>query len=625
MPEDAKKDTQDIDESENVISVNDFDNLESKEKKKSVSGIFGKLVNKKSDKKKNDKDNSHDAQSYDPKDDTEIGKVKKTMDDITIKTDKIEGKLEMLDNIEKDKNEEISRLTEEIGELRSMIFDREKSSNDVLTKFEKIKDATEEINPGRIKKNMDRKGKKLLELEAKLEIETERNTKFEKQITKIDKVYENIKSIESLTNITKYIDKQIKKIKDEKDYINRTTSKVEQIFFELNKKQEALDSITEKIEGNKELMEDNVRAIDAVEMKFESMITKKDMSVIRKELGVRLDKTEEQMFKMKDLMTILIEKTMANETKIKKKEVDLSDVDLKIGENTELSKENVHAIKALEMKIEKNIPKDMSKIKEQLNLMQNDNKNHMDNIMDLISTLTEKTIANEMKINEKQDVLGTIDSKIEKNTELSEDNVHAIKAIEIKIEKTMSQDLGKIKKQLNSVLKDNKNQMDNIMGILSTLTEKTIANEMKINEKQKIADNVDSKIDNNRELPEDIMVETPDINVDNTIEQDTIENQTQIDMVQADDVNQTNESIISASTENKEIYERPDLVLESEDAPKTIAVPEQNNISSESEETKNTSSSRSDIDQRTGESLESLIDDYDSRIETKPSDNKRIA
>ena len=54
MPEDAKKDTQDIDESENVISVNDFDNLESKEKKKSVSGIFGKLVNKKSDKKKND-------------------------------------------------------------------------------------------------------------------------------------------------------------------------------------------------------------------------------------------------------------------------------------------------------------------------------------------------------------------------------------------------------------------------------------------------------------------------------------------------------------------------------------------------------------------------------------------
>ncbi|MBW6461791.1 MAG: hypothetical protein K0B07_01985 [DPANN group archaeon] len=519
MAEDTKDDIKDIEESENVISVGDFDNLENKEKKKSVSGIFDKLVSKGNNTKKT---NDNIVTAYNPKEDTEIDKVKRTIDEMTIKTDKIEGKLEMIDSIEKDKNEEISKLTEEIGELRSMIFDREKSFSDVLTKFEKIKDATEEINPERIKIDMDRKEKKILELEAKLDMETERNTTFEKQITKINKVYDNIKSIESLTNITTYIDKQIKKIKDEKDYINRTTSKVEQIFFELNKKQETLDNIDVMIQDNKELLEDNIRAIDAVELKFDNMITKKDMGIIKKELGLRVDKTEEKMLNIKDLMSILIEKTMANETKINKKEESLSH----------------------------------------------------------------------------------INSQIEKNTELSEDNVHAIKEIEKNIENVIGNDLQNIKKQLDAVLGDNKNQMENIINLVSTLNEKTI-----VNEKQMVAN-------------DDVI----DTSTDNYIPQDTINNQ--IDITQKNNVTQIDEGIKTTQTDkikadDKEIYEKQDVFLEFEDdASKTISVQEQNDFSDETEKKSNL---KPDINSVPNDSLESLIEDYDSRIETKSSENKKIA
>ncbi|NOQ56147.1 MAG: hypothetical protein GQ477_05080 [Nanohaloarchaea archaeon] len=462
--------------SSNAISVNDFEKLENKETKKSVSGMFNKLIKK----DKNDNPEKHDVTHHD---DSEMGQLRETIDNMTIKTDKIEGKLEIMTALEKDKDEEILKLTEEIGELRSMIFDREKSFNDVMTKFEKIKDATEEIKPEKIKKNMDRKEKDILGLEAKLELETERNNKFEKKIEKINKVYDNIKSIESLTNITKYIDKQIKKIKDQKEYVNRTTAKVEQIFFELNKKQEALDNINEMIQDNKELMEDNVRAIDTLELKFDNTMQKKDLESIKKGLNVRLDMTDEKMYKIKDVITALIEKTTDNHTTLSTLQKIPDNINTTLDDNKELLKDNAKTIDALEMRIENTIgTKDIEKIKKELNMRVDKNKNDLLNITALMDQLIEKTTVNHTKLNDLQKVPMNIKTIFEDNKEMFK------KQLETNNDKTENK-IKQIKDVLNMLVEEN------------SLTKSTT----KIVQNQNNFDGAITKMDNN---PNSIIKET---------------------------------------------------------------------------------------------------------------------
>ncbi len=225
-----------------------------------------------------------------PKEEGEAG-----LHDLILRIEKMDGKLDIIDRFRDDVNERITQLAEEIGELRTMIMERERSSDKISTEFEKVKDTVSGLEPVKIKTELDKKEKEILENKVKMEsLETlvkalsEENKKFRELMDKI-------KSFENLTDISYDIDRKVSKIKEVKDHADMIASKVENIFSEVNEKMSELENQRDKIEKLDELTIEMTKMLDEVSVKLTKFVEKKDLKQFQKEIEEGLNKSKKAL------------------------------------------------------------------------------------------------------------------------------------------------------------------------------------------------------------------------------------------------------------------------------------------------------------------------------------------
>jgi len=210
--------------------------------------------------------------------------------DLVLRLEKISGKMEILDRSRNDTNERMTHLAEEIGELRTMIMERERSFDKIETDFEKVKDTVSDLEPMKIKKDFEKREMEILKNQVKIEkIESlvkalgEENKKFRK-------LMEKIKSFENLIDISYDIDRKVSEIKKVKDYADKVASKVESIFSELNTKVSELEDQREKVERLDELTIEMTKMLDDISVKLTKFVSEKDLKDFKKSMEEDLKK-----------------------------------------------------------------------------------------------------------------------------------------------------------------------------------------------------------------------------------------------------------------------------------------------------------------------------------------------
>jgi len=205
----------------------------------------------------------------------EEGEVK--LSDLILRIEKMDGKLDIIDRFRNDMDERTRQLSEEIGELRSMTMERERSFDRIKSDFEKVKDTVSGLEPMKLRKILDKREMEIMENKAKVEsIEnlvkalSEENKKFRALMSKI-------KSFENLVDISYDIDRKLSKIKDVQDHANKIASKVEMVFSELNRKASELENQKEKIAKLDELTIEMTNMLDEVTLKLTKFVEKKDL------------------------------------------------------------------------------------------------------------------------------------------------------------------------------------------------------------------------------------------------------------------------------------------------------------------------------------------------------------
>jgi DNA repair exonuclease SbcCD ATPase subunit len=235
------------------------------------------------------------------------------LSDIILRLEKLDGKIDILDRFRSDFTERTTQLAEEIGELRSMIMERERALDKVTAEFEMVKDAVSDIRPQKIKKELDKRELETMEDRAKIEkIEIMVKTLSEENKNFREKM-EKIKSFENLVELSYELDRKISEMKEIKTYADMMASKVESIFSELNEKVSQLESQREKIDKMDELTIEMTKMLDEVSLKLTKFVEEKDLKDLKKTL-------EEDFKKM------AVAKTAGGKTVI------LPDVDAKISE-----------------------------------------------------------------------------------------------------------------------------------------------------------------------------------------------------------------------------------------------------------------------------------------------------
>lgn len=212
------------------------------------------------------------------------------MSDLVLRLEKIDGKLEILDRSRNDVNDRLTQTAEEIGELRTMMMERERTFDKVKSQFDLVKESVNDIRPERLSKKFEKTEQNILENKAKIEtLETLIKTLAEEN-RRFRRLMEKIKSFENLVDISYEMERKLTRINEIKNYADVVVSKVENIFSELNEKVSQLESQREKIEKLDELTIEITKMLDEVSIKMTKFVTEKDLKDFKKSLEEDLAK-----------------------------------------------------------------------------------------------------------------------------------------------------------------------------------------------------------------------------------------------------------------------------------------------------------------------------------------------
>lgn len=206
------------------------------------------------------------------------------LSDLVLKLEKLDGRLEMLERSRSDANERITGLAGEIGELRTMILERERSIDKIATEFEKVRDTVEGLEPEEVKKTFEKSEEKVLKNMAKLERIENLVKALSEESKKYRRLMEKIKSFENIVDVSYDINRKVSEIRKTKDYADKIASKTESIFSELNRKVSEIENERERIEHLDKLTVEITKMLDELSVRLNKYVKEKDLKEFREEI-----------------------------------------------------------------------------------------------------------------------------------------------------------------------------------------------------------------------------------------------------------------------------------------------------------------------------------------------------
>ncbi len=212
--------------------------------------------------------------------------------ELIIKIETLEGRLQAESERRAATDERISRLSEEIGELRSMILERERSIGNIEAGFEKIRDQLGEVKPELISKDLEKKEQTILETAGRMDKVEDLLDALRREVSGFREQVGKIRSFDNIIQMYDELNKKIAKIQESEQYVNRMSAKVESIFSELDKRIPEIVEFEEKTKTLQEVTTDLMKSLDKDEVKLKEAVYKEDLQKLQTGLEDKIKKFE---------------------------------------------------------------------------------------------------------------------------------------------------------------------------------------------------------------------------------------------------------------------------------------------------------------------------------------------
>ncbi|MCJ7816702.1 MAG: hypothetical protein MUP55_02485, partial [Candidatus Aenigmarchaeota archaeon] len=159
-------------------------------------------------------------------------------------------------------------------------LEKDKMFNQVEAGFEKVKEIFQEIQPKKIRAELDKKEDAIEKISAKVESFDTKISGMRKDMADILGIMEKIKDLKNVVAVSETISKKMAKIEDERKETTKIAAKVESMFSEITEKMSEFHAYKNKIDFSSESMHDIMKSIDMMEVKIENALTKDNMKKI---------------------------------------------------------------------------------------------------------------------------------------------------------------------------------------------------------------------------------------------------------------------------------------------------------------------------------------------------------
>lgn len=220
---------------------------------------------------------------------------------LVMEVEKIGAVVNTLKELGSNREQRINELSENIGEIRSLLFQRDATIREMGSKIERLEEDVKGIKPKKIEKEMENREKEMEKLVARVEKTESIDEDLSKRIRKAEKILNNIKSMENLTEIVKDIEEKVSEIKNIESSTKREAAKAERFYLEMGKRMDEFEKVKEDVTRLDEMSKELMRSVDENKIQLDSRITKKELEeAINKVTKIPEAEKEEKIKELED-------------------------------------------------------------------------------------------------------------------------------------------------------------------------------------------------------------------------------------------------------------------------------------------------------------------------------------
>ncbi|MFH2020566.1 MAG: hypothetical protein ABIJ34_04080 [archaeon] len=212
---------------------------------------------------------------------------------------KLKAQFDQFSELRKVINERFTRLNEQVGELRGMIMDSNRSMQDIEVKTVKAVGLVEAVHPDKLLVEVRKEDAKIEALKANIESNEAIMKSLMDQLKELRRQLSAFRGIEEMVKLSQEVKTELMNIKKTQAIVERHSDKIEGIFIESQKKFQEFESVTDRVKDLQKQIEPITAQMDQLKVKITTVAAKKDVE----NLIARLNDFEKHVGNIIDLLT----------------------------------------------------------------------------------------------------------------------------------------------------------------------------------------------------------------------------------------------------------------------------------------------------------------------------------
>jgi len=321
---------------------------------------------------------------------------------IVMSIEKLQTEIDNFKDVREQNDERIRELTEKIGEIRSMFFQRESLIKETETKVKMLDDTVGEIDPKKYMKELEKRKEEMLEAQAKIEKLEVIEKDLTNNLNNIKQTMQNIKSVENLEKLLNEIKDNVTKSRELKDDIERISGKSERFYFEMENRIKEFVDIKAKADKIDDLTKELMRTIDSINIRMAGFVSKTDIEEFKKGvnnvISSNKDYIDNKMKEVESFLNLPSEEINQRVNQLKRRRTEVSNLLMSIEEQYKkafISEKTYNEIRQKNEEI-------LKQGAEELNQLEAGEKFSLKTLPSLISKIEDKTSALDRKMDEQK-------------------------------------------------------------------------------------------------------------------------------------------------------------------------------------------------------------------------------
>jgi len=197
--------------------------------------------------------------------------------------DRMKASMEAFAEVRKSFTERFSRVSEQIGELRSMILERDKGIQEIELKAIKSYDLVAAVQPEKIMTQVQKQDAKTEALKANLEGNESIMERVMEELKNVKKKVEFFRGVEEIIKLSEEVKKELIEIKKIESKTSLNADKVDTIYAEMRKKFQFVDEAESKLNEIKIGTDQNTKDVTFLKERIGSLASKDEVeNLVRK-------------------------------------------------------------------------------------------------------------------------------------------------------------------------------------------------------------------------------------------------------------------------------------------------------------------------------------------------------